>query len=348
MAITEITQELAATGRLAAPLLLRLLQEYTEDDRAVLAQAARRERERYYGRDVYIRGLIECTSYCRNDCYYCGLRRSNARAQRYRLTQGQILDCCRQGYALGFRTFVLQGGEDAAFSEAAAADIVSAIKERYPDCAVTLSLGEQPRSVYAAWFRAGADRYLLRHETADAEHYRLLHPASQKLARRKQCLWDLKELGYQVGSGFMVGSPGQTAACLAADIAFLQELQPAMIGIGPFIPHQDTPFAGQQAGSLSLTLLLLSVLRLLFPRVLLPSTTALATLSPEGHELGLLAGANVIMPNLSPPPVRSKYSLYDHKACTGIESAAGVAGLARRMAAIGYRVVVDRGDSQLR
>ncbi len=241
---------------------------------------------------------------------------------------------------------MLQGGEDGFYGSADIAAIVGAIKDAHPDCAVTLSFGEHPREAYAAWFRAGADRYLLRHETADAGHYRFLHPVSQKLERRRQCLWDLKEIGYQVGSGFMVGSPGQTAECLAADIEFLQELEPHMIGIGPFLPHRDTPFAACRAGSLSLTLLLLSILRLVFPGALLPATTALATLSPRGHELGLLAGANVVMPNLSPPGVRAKYNLYDHKACTGVEAAAGIASLARRVQEVGCRIAVGRGDAK--
>lgn len=313
-------------------------------EREELAARARETARRWYGRDIYIRGLIEFTNYCRNDCYYCGIRRSNQKAARYRLTEEEILSCCQAGYGLGFRTFVLQGGEDGFFTDERLAALVRRIKTDYPDCAVTLSVGERSRESYQLLFEAGADRYLLRHETADEEHYARLHPAELSGAHRKQCLRWLKEIGYQVGSGFMVGSPGQTARHLARDLLFLWELQPQMVGIGPFLRHQDTPFAGEPSGTLEQTLLMLSILRLMFPNVLLPATTALGTIHPQGREMGVLAGANVVMPNLSPQEVRGKYLLYDNKIATGEEAAEGRRLLEEQMARIGYRVVVARGD----
>ena len=298
----------------------------------------------YYGNQVYIRGLIEFTNYCKNNCYYCGIRRDNPHVRRYRLSTEEILSCCREGYGLGYRTFVLQGGEDPAWTPDKIADLVAAIKSAHPDCAVTLSVGEQPRAVYQLWFDAGADRYLLRQETADNAHYHQLHPPELSPENRKRCLWDLKAIGYQVGCGFMVGSPGQTEAQLAEDMLFIRQLEPDMVGIGPFLPQHDTPFRDKPAGDLHLTLFLLGLLRLMLPNVLLPATTALATLDPKGRELGILAGANVCMPNLSPPGVRDKYALYDNKACTGDEAARSRRSLERRMQAIGCQVVVDRGD----
>ncbi|HIX60251.1 MAG TPA: [FeFe] hydrogenase H-cluster radical SAM maturase HydE [Candidatus Blautia gallistercoris] len=310
-----------------------------------LQEQAVQVRQQHFGNQVYIRGLIEFTNYCRNDCYYCGIRRSNRQAQRYRLTREEILECCRTGYELGFRTFVLQGGEDGAFSAEKMAKLVSAVKEAYPDCAVTLSVGEYPREVYRLWKEAGADRYLLRHETADESHYRKLHPASMSGARRKECLWNLKDLGYQVGTGFMVGSPFQTTEHLVEDLLFIHELQPQMVGIGPYVTHKDTPFAGQPSGSVFLTLYLLAILRLMLPKVLLPATTALGTMAEEGREQGILSGANVVMPNLSPVSVRKKYMLYDNKIATGSEAAEGLTDLQARMERIGYQVVVSRGDA---
>lgn len=301
-------------------------------------------RRRYYGTDVYIRGLIEFTNYCKNDCLYCGIRRSNQKADRYRLTREEILKCCREGYRLGFRTFVLQGGEDAYFTDDRMCEIVSAIRERYPDCAVTLSLGERSKESYQRLFDAGADRYLLRHETADREHYRRLHPRELDPDNRRRCLWNLKEIGYQTGSGFMVGSPYQTPQNLLEDLRFLQELKPSMIGIGPFVPHRDTPFGKCAAGTLQLTLRMVAILRLMFPYALIPSTTALGTIHPRGRELGLKAGANVVMPNLSPAGVRKLYELYDNKICTGEESAQSVDALKKKVESAGYRVVTARGD----
>lgn len=309
-----------------------------------LFQKAKALRQRYYGNTVFVRGLIEFTNYCRNDCYYCGIRKSNQDAERYRLTQEQILSCCEAGHQLGFRTFVLQGGEDPRFSDDEICRLIRTIKEQYPDCALTLSIGEKPYESYLSYFEAGADRYLLRHETASQQHYKVLHPDSLSLESRKQCLFDLKKIGYQVGSGFMVGSPGQTPECLAEDMLFLSRLQPQMVGIGPFIPHHDTPFAKEPAGTAELTLYMLALIRLMLPSVLLPATTALGTVDPMGREKGILAGANVLMPNLSPREVRSKYLLYDNKICTGDEAAECRSCLNRRMNNIGYQMVVDRGD----
>jgi biotin synthase len=324
--------------------LNEVLSTFDEEDRVYAATLAVAIREQYYGKEVYTRGLIEFTNYCRNDCYYCGIRKSNANASRYRLNKEEILTCAEQGYELGFRTFVLQGGEDGFFTDDLIAEIVSELKQNYADCAITLSVGEHSYETYQKWRKAGADRYLLRHETADEEHYRKLHPASLSLANRKKCLFNLKELGYQVGSGFMVGSPYQTEECLVKDLMFLKELNPDMIGIGPFIPHKDTPFKDEKTGALELTLMLLSILRLMFPTVLLPATTALGTLNPRGRELGILAGANVVMPNLSPVGVRKKYELYNNKICTGEEAAECRGCLQKRMESVGYQIVESRGD----
>lgn len=326
---------------------LQLLQNLTPEDTEFLFARARSIREKVYGKAVFVRGLIEFTNICRNDCYYCGIRKSNAKADRYRLTPQEILSCAREGYGLGFRTFVLQGGEDGWYTKECLADIIRMIKKDFPDCAVTLSVGERTREEYECWYEAGADRYLLRHETADEEHYQSLHPAQMSLQTRKDCLYTLRDIGYQTGAGFMVGSPGQTLDNLISDLRFLQELKPHMIGIGPFLAHKDTPFAGEPDGSYALTLALLGILRLMFPEVLLPATTALGTIAPDGRERGLLAGANVLMPNLSPVGVRSKYELYDNKICTGEESAQCRDCLSRRVESVGYHIVTDRGDSRV-
>lgn len=317
-----------------------------EDDAAFykLREEAVRLRKKYYSDKVFIRGLIEFTNICKNNCYYCGIRNENANVKRYRLTKEEILACCENGYNLGFRTFVLQGGEDAYYKDEVIVDIVSSIKEKYPECAVTLSIGERSFESYRLIKEAGADRYLLRHETADNEHYRYLHPESMSLENRKECLFNLKKLGYQVGAGFMVGSPKQTYSNIAKDILFLKELEPHMIGIGPFIPHCDTKYRDEKSGSLRLTLYLLSILRIMFPKVLLPATTALGTVDANGREEGIKSGANVIMPNLSPVTNRKDYSLYDNKICTGEEAAECIECLKARMERIGYRIVEDRGD----
>lgn len=316
-----------------------------EDIRAQLAQEADRLRKQYYGNKVFTRGLIEFTNYCKNNCFYCGIRKGNRNAQRYRLTEEEILECCRQGHALGYRTFVLQGGEDPYYTDDRMVQIIASIKREFPDCALTLSIGEKSFESYRMYREAGADRYLLRHETADEDLYHSLHPPIMSLKNRIQCLYDLKELGYQVGAGFMVGAPGQTLEHLAEDLVFLEELKPQMIGIGPFIPHHDTIYAKEPAGSVELTLYLLSVIRIMFPKVLLPATTALGTMDPRGREKGFQAGANVVMPNLSPVKNRKKYELYDNKICTGDEAAECRNCLARRVESVGYCLVEDRGDA---
>ena len=324
--------------------LLKLLEELDEDGENYLYAAAREVRHEIYGNEVYLRGLIEFTNYCKNDCYYCGIRRSNKNASRYRLTKDEILSCCQKGYELGFRTFVLQGGEDPWYTDEKMCDLVAAIHKDHPDCAITLSIGEKSRASYEAYFEAGAERYLLRQETANPEHYGRLHPSELSIENRKRCLKDLKEIGYQVGCGIMVGSPCQTRENILEDIRFMQDLNPHMIGIGPFIPHKDTQFAHEEPGTLKDTLHLLAILRLMFPHVLLPATTALGTIHPQGRERGILAGANVVMPNLSPTDVRSKYLLYDGKICTGDEAAECRHCMEMRMEKIGYHVTISRGD----
>ena len=324
---------------------IRLIDGRNHETESYLYAKARETARKIFGNQIYTRGLIEITNYCKNDCYYCGIRRSNGKAARYRLTKEDILICAAEGYDLGFRTFVLQGGEDAYFHDDRVCDIVSSLREHWPDCAVTLSIGEKAKKSYEAYFRAGADRYLLRHETADRRHYESLHPAEMSFEGRMRCLCDLKEIGYQVGAGFMVGSPGQTTACLAEDLLFLHDLKPHMVGIGPFLPHHDTPFGGEPAGSTEETLFLLGILRLMMPELLLPATTALGTASSDGRERGILAGANVVMPNLSPGEVRRKYMLYDGKVSDGAESAQARAELAARVKAIGYELSDSRGDS---
>jgi biotin synthase len=301
-------------------------------------------REQHYGKKVFFRGLIEFSSYCKNDCYYCGLCRSNKAAARYRLTEAEILDCCRTGHALGFRTFVLQGGEDPHFTDDRMCRIVSEIRSRFPDCAITLSLGERSRESFQRLYDAGADRYLLRHETADEAHYGKLHPAELSLSNRKRCLYDLKEIGFQVGAGFMVQSPYQTYDTLAEDFLFLRDLRPHMVGIGPFIPQKDTRFRDYPTPSPDKTLALLSLVRLMLPVVLLPATTALGTVDRLGREKGLKAGANVVMPNLSPVDHRKDYALYDNKICTGEEAAECLACLTRRIQSVGFEPDFSRGD----
>lgn len=342
--IHELIECLAENHCLSEKEYARLIENRDEEAAALLAERAVEVRKSIYGSAVYTRGLIEISNICRNDCLYCGIRRSNTNVQRYRLSREDILSCVREGYGLGFRTFVLQGGEDGFYSDEVLGDIVSLIKTEFPDCAVTLSMGERSLESYRFLHDAGADRYLLRHETADAIHYAKLHPPRMSFENRIRCLYHLKETGYQTGCGFMVGSPFQTAQTLAKDLKFVEEFHPDMCGIGPFIPHHDTPFGSMAAGTLELTLFLLSVIRLIYPQVLLPATTALGTIHPKGRELGILAGANVVMPNLSPTGVRKKYELYDNKICTGDESAQCRTCLDQRMRAIGYYLAVDRGD----
>lgn len=340
----ELVCKLEETHNLTRKEWITLITNAQYVDKEDLAERARRIQHQYFDDQVYTRGLIEFTNYCKNDCYYCGIRRSNTKAQRYRLTEEEILVCAREGHDLGFRTFVLQGGEDGYYTDEKLETIVRQLKTKYPDCAVTLSVGERSKESYERLRFAGADRYLLRHETGDPMHYASMHPQEMSWKHRVDCLYHLKELGYQVGCGFMVGSPGQTPETLAEDMLLISQLQPQMVGIGPFVPHHDTPYAGEIQGSVELTLFFLSILRLLLPNLLLPATTALGTLDPRGREKGILAGANVVMPNLSPVAVRKKYELYDHKICTGEEAAECRGCLQKRMESIGYRLVVDRGD----
>ncbi len=326
--------------------------EYLIDNRCreaadMLADLAVKVRKKIYGNAVFTRGLIEISNICRNDCLYCGIRKSNSGCQRYRLTPDDILQCAGEGYSLGFRTFVLQGGEDGYYTDDVLCDIIGRIKALYPQCAVTFSLGERSFESYKKLYDAGADRYLLRHETADKAHYEKLHPSNMSFEKRIQCLRDLKAIGYQVGCGFMVGSPYQTNATLAKDLKFIEEFRPDMCGIGPFIPHKDTPFGNAPSGTVELTCYLLSIIRLIHPPVLLPSTTALGTIDPLGREHGIQSGANVVMPNLSPVSTREKYELYDNKICTGEESAQCRDCLGSRMSSIGYEITTDRGDIRL-
>jgi len=342
--IRLLISRLAGGERLSRSEFQTLIEERDEESTALLRRHAVETRHRYFGRDVYIRGLVEVSSICKNDCYYCGIRASNRHAVRYRLDEDQILSCCDLGYELGLRTFVLQGGEDGYFTDERLCRLIERLKESHPDCAITLSLGERSRESYALLKAAGADRYLLRHETADETHYAALHPAPLTLENRMRCLHDLRQLGYQVGCGFMVGSPGQTPWHLSKDLEFIASFRPEMCGIGPFLPHHATPFASHSAGSADLTCYLLSILRLIHPPMLLPSTTALSTLCEDGREQGILSGANVVMPNLSPADVRAHYELYDGKKHSGAEAVCGLDELSRRMEAIGYRTVTARGD----
>ena len=329
----------------AALLQLITMPDNSEDEQYLFSKADSRKREIYQDK-IFIRGLIELSNYCKNNCLYCGIRAANKNISRYRLTKEQVLGCAVNGYELGFRTFVLQGGEDTAYSDKDICDMVSGIKELFPDCAVTLSIGEKPYESYKAYREAGADRYLLRHETANKEHYKQLHPEAMSFENRLRCLQDLKSLAYQVGSGFMVGSPYQTPQDLITDLRFLQEIQPDMIGIGPFIPHHQTPFANKKQGELHLTLRMLSILRLMFPKTLLPSTTALGSIDPDGRIMGLQCGANVVMPNLSPLDVRELYKIYDNKVYINAEAAEGISLLKAQASSIGCQIVIDRGDAK--
>lgn len=340
----ELIDQLEKNQTLSKEELSHLLNHYNKELSEYLFQKARAVSYKYYGNKVFRRGLIEFTNYCKNDCYYCGIRASNREATRYRLSKEEILSCCDTGYDLGFRTFVLQGGEDLHFSDDEMCSLILSIKKKYPESAVTLSIGEKSYESYKKYFDSGADRYLLRHETSNPDHYSKLHPANLSILKRKKCLEDLKSIGFQVGTGFMVGSPYQSTEDIVEDLLFIKELSPAMIGVGPFIPHHQTPFAKEMAGTLELTLFIIGLLRLMNPNALIPSTTALGTIDPNGRELGILAGANVVMPNLSPVRVRKNYELYDNKICTGDEAAECKVCLDNRIDRIGYKIVVDRGD----
>jgi len=325
--------------------ILRIIETEDREEIESLYAQARKTREEHYGKSVYFRGLVEFTNYCKNDCYYCGIRRSNANIERYRLSPDDILECCRAGDKLGFKTFVLQGGEDPWFTTERVTEIVSAIRQEFPEHAITLSIGERPWSDYESFFRAGANRYLLRHETASQEHYAKLHPSSMSLDERKQCLWELKKIGFQTGAGFMVGTPYQTSECLLQDIRFLEELHPQMVGIGPFIPHKDTPFCDYPPGSLELCLKMLALIRILLPKALMPATTAMGTIAPNGRELALNSGANVVMPNLTPTAMRKLYALYDDKICIGDDAVKCRFCIEGRIVSAGYVSEMVRGDA---
>ena len=343
--VKKLIDKLEADTRLSKEEWVCVFDDYSDDDRAYAAEKARAAAHKYFGNKIYIRGIVEFSNVCKNDCYYCGIRCSNSNAQRYRLDDDDILLCCDEGYEYGFHTFVLQSGEDySAYPASRMAELVKRIKTAHPDCAVTLSLGEMEYEDLKLMRQAGADRYLLRHETATKEHYEKLHPAKMSFEHRMECLENLKALGYQTGAGMMIGAPFQTNEYLANDMLFLREFEPHMIGTGPFLPHKDTPFKDMPKGSYELTLFVLSLCRLMLPRVLLPATTALGTISPQGREQGVLSGANVIMPNLSPAQVRKKYMLYDGKICTEDSSDECRHCLTARMKRIGYEIEVSRGD----
>ncbi len=342
--ILELIEKLENTHSLTLDEYEYLIKNRTDEAAEILAEKARAVREEHYGKAVYIRGLIEIGNICKNDCLYCGIRRGNKNCDRYRLTEAEILECADEGYALGFRTFVMQGGEDGSFSDEFMCSVIGKLKAKYPDCAITLSIGERTRESYERLFTAGADRFLLRHETADKEHYEKLHPKDLSFDNRMECLRNLKEIGFQTGCGFMVGSPFQTNRNIAKDLKFIEKFKPQMCGIGPFIPHKDTPFRDFPAGTAEMTCYLLSIIRLIHPRILLPATTALGTIMNGGREKGILSGANVVMPNLSPVSVRKKYMLYNGKISTGDEAAEAVNNLALSMKKIGFEVVTDRGD----
>ena len=343
----ELIKKLRDEKILSREEFRQLLTTMTPDDEELLYKNAREVREEHYGKDVYIRGLIEFTNYCRRDCLYCGIRASNKECERYRLTPEQIMDCADTGYELGFRTFVMQGGEDMTFTDDDMCGIIEALKDKYPECAVTLSIGERERASYERYFKAGADRFLLRHESITPEHYSMLHTPAQTIETRVRCLKNLKDIGFQTGCGIMIGSPFQTTDHIINDLLFMKEFQPHMVGMGPFIPHAQTPFKDEPAGSLEDTLHLLGIVRLMLPYVLLPATTALGTIVPTGRELGLLAGANVVMPNLSPTAVRAKYTLYDGKISTGAEAAECLNNLKERIESVGYELAVARGDCSI-
>lgn len=340
----ELIEKLNRERALTREEWIQIFDTWTDEDLSFAVEKAHEITVARFGRKIFFRGIVEFTNICKNDCYYCGIRAGNTSCQRYRLDKEDILKCCEDGYAHGFRTFVLQGGEDPYYTKDMMTDIVRSITERFPDCAVTMSIGELDRDYYQALYDAGARRYLLRHETANAEHYAILHPKKQTLENRMRCLRDLKEIGFQTGCGIMVGSPGQTSESLAEDMMFMADFRPEMIGLGPFIPHRDTPFKDEAAGSVDKTLLVIALCRIMLPNALIPSTTALGTAEAEGRQKGVLAGCNVVMPNLSPMEVRKKYMLYDGKVGTDMSAETGIRTLRIQMEEIGYEVVVARGD----
>ncbi|NLP26909.1 MAG: [FeFe] hydrogenase H-cluster radical SAM maturase HydE [Clostridiales bacterium] len=342
---TELIDKIATENNATKNELIEIITNHENDN--YLFDKADELRQKIYGKDVFLRGLIEFTNYCKNNCLYCGIRMGNHNVERYRLTKSEILECCETGYKLGFRTFVLQGGEDLFYTDEMLCDIIKTIKSDYNDCAITLSLGERSFDSFQKLYDAGADRYLLRHETSNPEHYTKLHPQNMSLKTRTDCLLELRRIGFQVGAGFMVGSPYQTTENLAEDLLFLKDFNPHMVGIGPFIPHKDTPYKEYKQGSMRDTLVMVALTRLLIPKTLLPSTTALGTINPQGREMGLKAGANVVMPNLSPTRFRELYSLYDNKICTGDEAAECRVCLEKRVISAGFKIVTNRGDSKV-
>ena len=344
--IKNIIDFLSETHHLTEEEYLFLIKNRNEETASYLRQKADEVRKEVYNNKIFIRGLIEISNICKNDCFYCGIRSSSKNCDRYKLSEEDILSCCENGYKLGFRTFVLQGGEGV-FSADIISDIVKKVKEKYPDCAVTLSLGEYQKSDYEKMKNAGADRYLLRHETICKEHYEKLHPQNMSYDNRLRCLKDLKDIGFQVGSGFLVGSPYQSEDIIAKEFKFIEEFSPEMCGIGPFIPQKDTPFKNEKSGTAEETAYYLSIIRLIKPNILLPATTALGTIKDGGRELGVLSGANVLMPNLSPERERKKYALYDNKLSTGVESAEQIENLKKQIKNIGYEIVIDKGDIKL-
>lgn len=343
----ELIKKLRKDTILESHELKQLLTTLTKEDEEFLYSQAREVKKEVYGDEVYIRGLIEFTNYCKKDCVYCGIRASNRNADRYRLSFDEIMECTDLGYGLGFRTFVLQGGEDPFFTDDYMCEIIRAIKQRHADCAITLSIGEKSHEAYVKFYEAGADRYLLRHETINPEHYSKIHSPSQSIATRVECLKDLKSIGYQVGCGIMIGSPYQTVDNIVEDLLFMKSFQPHMIGMGPFIANHDTPFADMPNGKLEDTLHVLAITRLMQPNALLPATTALGSINKTGREQGILAGGNVVMPNLSPTSVRAKYALYDGKICTGDEAAECIMCLTRRVETTGNHIANVRGDSKV-
>ena len=342
--IKELIDKLNNKKLLSVDEFEYILSNFTQEDYEYSRQISQSIAKKIFGNKIFIRGIIEFSNICKNDCRYCGIRKSNKNFERYRLTKEQILSCCANGYDYGYRTFVLQSGEDLYYTDDIFVDIIKTIREKYQDCAITLSIGEKSKESYQKMFNAGANRYLLRHETANRELYEKLHPSYQRFDTRMKCLEDLKEIGYQVGTGMMIGAPYQTNRHLAEDLVFLGTFKPHMVGTGPFIPHKDTEYKNEKAGKIEMVLMCLSLVRIMLPNVLLPATTALGTIHPTGREQGVLAGANVIMPNLSPTNVRKNYLLYDNKICTGEASAECRDCLSNRLSKIGYELTIDRGD----
>ncbi len=342
--VFDLINKLCETHSLTVDEYEILLLNRTPGSTEYLRERAVDVRKKIYGNKVFIRGLIEISNICKNNCFYCGIRAGNVNCDRYRLSEKDIISCCDNGYNLGFRTFVLQGGEDSFYSDEFLCELLRKIKSRYPDCAVTLSLGERTKESYQKLYNYGADRYLLRHEAVNGELYKKIHPENMVLSNRLKCLETLKEIGFQTGCGFMVGAPYQTTRHIAEDLKFIEVFSPEMCGIGPFIPHKDTVFKNEVKGSSDLTCYLLSIIRLIKPNILLPATTALGTVDTNGRERGILSGANVVMPNLSPKDVRKKYDLYDNKLFTGVESGENINELNERFRKIGYEIEISRGD----